>query len=62
MGMIHSLDHEEETWLFIPCYDDEWRACKEVPRNRRTKEVEDFVIRGGGWPMVEADRLDIVLS
>jgi hypothetical protein len=60
--MIRSLDHVEETWLFFPVYDEEWRVLEKVPRNRRTKEVEDFVIRGGGWPMVEGDRLDIVLS
>lgn len=26
-----------------------------MPKSPRTKEIEDFVLRGGPWPMVAAD-------
>jgi len=62
-GMIvgWSADGEEVNWMLFPAYTDEWRPVV-TPRNVRTKEIEDFVLRGGYWPMTASDALDFVLS
>lgn len=39
-----------ETWRLLPCYDDWWWEKSLFRGNRRTKELEDFVIRGAQWP------------
>jgi hypothetical protein len=52
-GMIRALDFPE-AWLLWPIYNDEWEDVRNL-RNTRTKEIEDFVVRGGPWPMHESD-------
>ena len=43
-------------WVFWRIYDDEWRDVKRSKlRNTRSKKVEDFVVRGGPWPMADSD-------
>jgi hypothetical protein len=56
-GMVRSIDGDGEQWLLWPRYDDKWNVFQEgrMPRSPRTKEIEDFVLRRGPWPMVAAD-------
>jgi len=51
-GLIKSEDGEGEIWLLSPIYKDDWTVI-EKESNLVTREIEDFVLRGGPWPKVE---------
>lgn len=53
-GMVRSVDGDGEQWLLWPRYDLDWNVL-EKERNPRTRELEDFVLREGSWPMVSTD-------
>jgi hypothetical protein len=53
-GMVRNLETEDGHWMLFPIYDDEWMPVV-TARNARTKELEDFVLRDGHWPMVASD-------
>lgn len=53
-GMLKHTENEDANWLLFPIYDAEWKPVKSI-RNGRTKELEDFVLRGGHWPMLPSD-------
>jgi hypothetical protein len=56
-GMLRSVDGDGEHWLLCSLYDEKWNVLQDpkMPKSPRTKEIEDFVLRGGPWPMVAAD-------
>jgi hypothetical protein len=54
-GMVRSRDNEEECWMLFPSYADNWEEVEPSARNRTTRALEDFVIRGTHWPMVASD-------
>jgi hypothetical protein len=53
-GMVRSVDGNREQWLLWPRYDQDWNVF-ENERTPRTRELEDFVLRSGSWPMVASD-------
>jgi hypothetical protein len=53
-GMITSVDGDWEQWILSPRYDEDWNVLPEE-RSPRGKEIEDFVLRRGPWPMVASD-------
>jgi hypothetical protein len=53
-GMMRSTDGDGEQWVLWPRYDKDWNVL-EKERSPRTRELEDFVLRGGPWPMVASD-------
>ena len=56
-GMVRSVDGDGEQWYLPALYDEKWNVLQGpmMPKSPRTKEIEDFVLRGGPWPMVAAD-------
>jgi hypothetical protein len=58
-GFVRSED-ENEQWLLQPIYDEEWDVLKweNSPRALRTKELEDFLLRRGPWPMFATDTFE----
>lgn len=55
-GMVRSVDGESEQWLLWSRYDEKWNVMPKE-RSPRTREIEDFVLRGGAWPMVPSDSM-----
>jgi hypothetical protein len=53
-GMVRSVDGNGEQWLLWPRYDKDWNVL-ENERSPRTRELEDYVVRGGPWPMIATD-------
>ena len=53
-GMMRSGDGDGVQWLLRPRYDDEWNVLPNE-KSSRGKELEDYVLRGGPWPMVASD-------
>lgn len=60
-GMLRSVDGDGEQWLLRPHYDDEWNVLPSE-KTPRTREIEEFVLRGGLWPMVAADSIPFQLA
>ena len=53
-GMVRSVDGDGEQWLLWPRYDQDW-ILLENERTPKTEELENFVLKGGPWPMVADD-------
>jgi len=63
-GVLKSVDPGGETWLLPPIYKEDWtEPVSPVLRNSaRTKEVENFVLRGWLWPMTHEDDISSLLD
>jgi len=63
-GVLKSAEVGGETWLLSPIYEADWtKPVQPVFRNSgRSKEVEDFVLRGGPWPMTDEDDISSLLD
>ena len=55
-GMVASIDGDNERWQLWPRYDEKWNVL-EKERSPRTREIEDFVLGRGSWPMVPTDSM-----
>jgi hypothetical protein len=55
----------DETWFFGPIYTEDWEVAKKETffvTNRWRKDVEDYVLRDGPWPIVEEDNVSRMFS
>jgi hypothetical protein len=55
----------DETWFFGPIYTEDWDVAPHgtfFVTNRWRKDVEDYVLRDGSWPIVEEDNVSHMFS
>jgi hypothetical protein len=56
-GVIKSAEEEEGFWLLRHFYNEDWTKFEDE-RNMRTRELEDYMLRQGPWPVLStANRL-----
>lgn len=56
-GLVRERADGGECWMIYRLYDDYWESVERSDRNARAKELEDFVIRGGPWPLTAEDTI-----
>jgi len=57
------LKDSDQTWMTLPIYSADWTELDCLWRNkRRAKEIEDFVLRAGDWPMTSEDDISSMLA
>ena len=62
-GVLKSLEADGETWMLLPIYKADWTDFYSTFRDtRRTKDIEDFVLRGRDWPMTKEDDISSLLT
>lgn len=62
-GVLKSPEGGGEAWMLLPIYKADWTDSYSTFRdNRRTKDIEDFVLRGGDWPMTKDDDISSLLT
>jgi hypothetical protein len=63
-GVLRSAEAGGGTWLLSPIYKEDWTdLVYSVHRNSgRTRDVEDFVLRSGPFPMTDEDDISSLLD
>jgi hypothetical protein len=56
----------DETWFFRPIYNEDWTDASDVKLfptgDRWRKDVEDYVVRNGPWPIKEEDNVSNIFD
>lgn len=64
-SLLRSHDGEE-TWFFRPIYNEDWTDASDVKLfhtgDRWRKNVEDYILRDGPWPILESDNVSHIFN
>ncbi|CAL3964715.1 unnamed protein product [Diplocarpon coronariae] len=61
-GLVKWAEPDGETWLLWPIYREDWAEAELYAKERRTRDVERFVVDGAEWPMGEGDDISHLFS